>query len=65
VDFDEDFLGEVIGIIVVDYHLAYVPIHPLLIGAYQHIKAVIPRIGITDFEQEFFVFQTMFCKNES
>lgn len=46
VDLDEYFLGEVIRIVMVDYHFTDVPINPLLIRTHEHVEAVIPGIRI-------------------
>lgn len=46
---NEYFLGQVIGIVMVYYHLANMRIHSLLIRAYQQIESIIPGIGVPDF----------------
>src|SRR5690606_39387245 len=47
-DFNKNFLRNIVGVDVVDHHYPDMPIHPLLICAYQQIKAVTPGLRITD-----------------
>jgi hypothetical protein len=49
--FNEYLLRKVIRIIMVDHHFANVPIDTLLISAYQQVKPIVCRIGITDLFQ--------------
>jgi hypothetical protein len=46
VDFNENFLRQIICIVMVDHHFPHMPVHPLLIGANEHVEAVIPGIRI-------------------
>src|SRR5690606_27659271 len=48
---DKYFLGDVVGIVVVDYHFPHMPIHFLLLRAYPQVEAVIPRFRVTDLFQ--------------
>ncbi|HMG90686.1 MAG TPA: hypothetical protein VK589_11525, partial [Chryseolinea sp.] len=49
-DLYENVLGQVIGIVMVNDHLANMPIHPLLIFANEQIETVIPGLWISNFE---------------
>jgi hypothetical protein len=45
----EDILREVVGIIVVDYHLAHVPVHLLLVLAHELVKRQVSAGGVLKF----------------
>lgn len=47
-DLDEDFLRDVIGIVVVDDHLADMPVNTLLIRAHEQVKPVVQGLRISD-----------------
>jgi hypothetical protein len=56
-NFNEDLLGNVVSIIVIDDHFTHMPVHPLLVSANKQIKSVIPGLRIFDLKKEVFVFQ--------
>lgn len=56
-DLDENLLGDIISVVVVNYHFPCEPIDPLLVGSYQHIEPVASRFGVSDFGQQFVVLQ--------
>jgi hypothetical protein len=47
-DFNKCFLSDVIGIIVVDYHFAGMPINALLILPDEQIEPIVSGFGISD-----------------
>lgn len=55
--FHEHILRQVVGIVVVDYHLAHVPVHLLLVLAHELIKRQVAAGGVLKFEEDFVVFQ--------
>ena len=48
-DFNEDFLCDVISVIMIDHHFARKPIDLLLVGTHQHVEPVVPRLRVSDF----------------
>lgn len=57
IDFDEHFLGEVVCIIMVNYHFPDVVVHPFLVGTHQKVETVVPRYRVSDFLKQFLVGQ--------
>lgn len=49
VDFDKDFLGKVVCIVVIDYHFTNVAVDALLVLSDQQVKAIVPGFRITYF----------------
>ena len=56
-DFDKNLLGQVVSVVVTDYHFADQPIHPLLVLSHQQIESVILCFRITKFFQDILIFQ--------
>jgi hypothetical protein len=48
--FNENFLGQIICVIVIDYHFPDMPIHSLLVRANKQIKTITPAIRVADFQ---------------
>ena len=48
VDFNEGFLSDIIGIIVIDHHFANMPINALLILPDEQIEPIVSGFGISD-----------------
>jgi hypothetical protein len=56
-DFYENFLCQIIGIIVVNNHLSHMPVHSLLIGANEQVEPIVTGLRISDLFQQFSIFQ--------
>ena len=50
--------GEVVGTVVVDHHLAYVPVHLALVLAHELVERQVAAGRALKLEENFVVFQT-------
>ncbi len=46
---DKDLLRNVVGIVVINNHFAYVAVYTLLVFPYKQVKAIVPGIRVTYF----------------
>jgi hypothetical protein len=53
---DENFLTQVVCIIMVDYHFPNQPVDTLLIFSHQKIESHLPSLFCLEFFENFFVF---------
>jgi hypothetical protein len=48
--FYEDLLGNIVRIVVIDYHFAHVPINPLLVLPHEQVETIAGGFGVTDLQ---------------